>query len=106
MAKRCRAERLAETARQELATSGVRLRRERLTGAESLTPSERRIADFAAAGSSNAEIAQALFVTIKTVEAHLTQIYRKLDITSRRDLGRALATLAIPRGSSAAGTQL
>jgi len=106
MAKRCRAERLAETARQELATSGVRLRRERLTGAESLTPSERRIADFAAAGSSNAEIAQALFVTIKTVEAHLTQIYRKLDITSRRDLGRALGTLSIPRGSSAAGTQL
>jgi DNA-binding CsgD family transcriptional regulator len=85
---------LAETARLELAASGVRLRRERLTGAESLTASERRIADLAAAGASNAEIAQALFVTIKTVEMHLTHTYRKLDITKRAELPRALTDAA------------
>jgi DNA-binding CsgD family transcriptional regulator len=57
---------------------------------DSLTASERRIASLAAEGASNAEIAQALFVTIKTVEMHLTHTYRKLDITGRTDLARAL----------------
>jgi DNA-binding CsgD family transcriptional regulator len=52
----------------------VRIRRARLTGGQSLTPSERRIADMAADGNSNAEIAQALFVTVKTVEMHLTHV--------------------------------
>ena len=91
LARCCGADGLAETARLELAASGIRLRRERLTGAESLTPSERRIADLAAAGASNAEIAQALFVTVKTVEMHLTHAYRKLDITKRAELPKALA---------------
>ena len=90
LARECGADGLAETARQELAASGVRVRRERLTGAESLTPSERRIAEMAAEGASNAEIAQALFVTVKTVEMHLTHVYRKLDITRRAELARAL----------------
>lgn len=81
---------LAETARQELAASGVRVRRERLTGAESLTPSERRIAEMVAAGGSNPDVAQALFVTVKTVEMHLTNIYRKLGITGRAELAPAL----------------
>ena len=91
LARECGADGLAETARLELAASGVRLRRERLTGAESLTASERRIADLAATGASNAEIAQALFVTVKTVEMHLTHAYRKLDITKRAELPNALA---------------
>jgi DNA-binding CsgD family transcriptional regulator len=56
-----------------------------------LTPSEQRIAEMAAGGASNPEIAQALFVTIKTVETHLGNAYRKLDIKSRHDLPRALA---------------
>ena len=86
----CGAEPLATTARQELAASGVRRRRERLTGAQSLTPSERRIAEMVAAGGTNAEIAQALFVTVKTVEMHLTNIYRKLDLTGRAELPLAL----------------
>ncbi len=67
-----------------------RVRRERLTGAQSLTPSERRIAEMVIGGGSNAEIAQALFVTVKTVEMHLTNIYRKLDIAGRNQLQRAL----------------
>ena len=87
----CGAQALAENARRELAASGVRIRRARITGAESLTASERRIADMAVAGSSNAEIAQALFVTVKTVEMHLTNVYRKLEIDGRGELGRALA---------------
>ena len=45
---------------------------------------------MAAEGASNAEIAQALFVTVKTVEMHLTHIYRKLDISGRSELARAL----------------
>jgi DNA-binding CsgD family transcriptional regulator len=88
----CAAATLAEDARHELAASGVRVRRPRLTGAESLTPSERRIADMAADGSSNAEIAQALFVTVKTVEMHLTHVYRKLGIRGRGELAAALAS--------------
>ena len=90
LARDCGAAPLATTARQELAASGVRVRRERLTGAQSLTPSERRIAHMVVDGGSNAEIAQALFVTVKTVEMHLTNIYRKLNISGRAELAHAL----------------
>ena len=58
---------------------------------ESLTPSERRVADLAAAGRTNRDIAQELFVTPKTVEVHLSNAYRKLGIRSRRELAGALA---------------
>jgi DNA-binding CsgD family transcriptional regulator len=92
LASICGGERLAEWARFELAASGVRIRSARLTGAASLTPSERRIAGMAADGGSNAEIAQALFVTVKTVEMHLTHVYRKLGIPGRGELARALAS--------------
>jgi DNA-binding NarL/FixJ family response regulator len=56
-----------------------------------LTPSERRVADLAADGLSNRDIAQTLFVTPKTVEVHLTSAYRKLDIATRQQLADALA---------------
>ena len=56
-----------------------------------LTASERRVATLAAEGQTNREIAQALFVTPKTVEVHLSNAYRKLDIRSRRELPGALA---------------
>jgi ATP/maltotriose-dependent transcriptional regulator MalT len=91
LARECGADALAEYARTELQASGVRLRREALRGADSLTPSERRIAEMAASGASNVEIAQALFVTLKTVEMHLTHTYRKLEITKRAELPEALA---------------
>jgi ATP/maltotriose-dependent transcriptional regulator MalT len=82
---------LCERARTELAATGARPRRETfLIGPESLTPSERRIADHAAAGHSNREIAQALFVTPKTVEYHLRNTFRKLGIETRRELAGAL----------------
>ncbi|MDQ3770226.1 MAG: AAA family ATPase [Actinomycetota bacterium] len=90
LADACGAGGLAERARDELVAGGVRVSRHRPGGAALLTASERRIADLAAAGASNAEIAQSLFVTIKTVEMHLTHAYRKLGITKRTELGLAL----------------
>jgi DNA-binding CsgD family transcriptional regulator len=79
-------------ARTELAASGARPRREALlSGPASLTPSERRIAELAADGHSNREIASSLFVTPKTVEYHLRNAYRKLDIQTRGELADALS---------------
>jgi DNA-binding CsgD family transcriptional regulator len=89
-ARRCGATALAETAHAELVTAGARPRRLQFSGAESLTASERRVAEMAAAGQSNREIAQALFVTVRTVENHLSRSYRKLEIGSREQLAEAL----------------
>ena len=75
-----------ERAREELRVTGARVTRPALSGVGSLTPSERRIVDLAAGGRSNPEIAQALFVTVKTVEMHLGHAYRKLGVRSRREL--------------------
>jgi DNA-binding CsgD family transcriptional regulator/tetratricopeptide (TPR) repeat protein len=87
----CGAASLAERAERELLATGARPRRIAISGADSLTPSERRVAELAAAGPTNREIAQALFVTQRTVEVHLTSIYRKLGIGSRSQLPTALA---------------
>jgi len=54
----------------------------------SLTPTERRIADLVASGHSNPEIAATLYISVKTVEANLTRIYRKLGLRGRVDLAR------------------
>jgi DNA-binding CsgD family transcriptional regulator len=91
IASACSAETTIERAREELAAAGVRPRREALGGVESLTPSERRVAGMAAEEMTNRQIAQALFVTPKTVEVHLSNAYRKLEISSRRQLAGALA---------------
>ncbi|WP_460112239.1 ATP-binding protein [Streptomyces platensis] len=72
----------------ELHVAGMRPRRHAVTGLQSLTPSEQRVYDLAVAGHTNREIAQRLFVTAKTVEVHLSSVYRKLGVTSRRQLGR------------------
>ena len=79
------------TSRSNSAAAGFRPRRHRLGGPESLTISERRVADLAAAGNSNRAIAQALFITTKTVELHLTNTYRKLGITRRNELHHRLS---------------
>jgi DNA-binding CsgD family transcriptional regulator len=83
---------LAERANDELAATGARPRRVIQTGLDALTASERRVAQLAADGMSNKEIAQTLFVTIKTVEVHLSHAYRKLEISSRAQLDTALLT--------------
>jgi DNA-binding NarL/FixJ family response regulator len=92
IATTCGAEGLAEHARTELHATGARPRSTALSGAGALTPSERRVAAMAAEGLSNRDIAQALYVTPKTVEVHLSSAYRKLGVRSRRELSRALAT--------------
>jgi DNA-binding CsgD family transcriptional regulator len=91
LAHRCGAAAIAERARSELSATGARPRRETLTGIDSLTPSELRVARMAAEGMGNKEIAQALFVTVKTVETHLGHVYPKLGISSRKELPTALA---------------
>jgi DNA-binding CsgD family transcriptional regulator/tetratricopeptide (TPR) repeat protein len=83
---------LAERANEEIAATGARPRKVLQTGLDALTASERRVAQLAAEGMSNKEIAQTLFVTIKTVEVHLSHAYRKLKITSRTQLAKALLT--------------
>jgi DNA-binding NarL/FixJ family response regulator len=90
LARRCGAARLAKRAHAELEATGETVRRYAPIGVESLTPSERRVAELAASGMTNRQIAQSLFVTVKTVEAHLSAAYDKLDIDSRRQLGEAL----------------
>jgi DNA-binding CsgD family transcriptional regulator len=69
---------------------GARPRRLMFTGVESLTASERRVAELAAEGMPNREIAQRLFVTLKTVEFHLGNAYRKVGVSSRKELPTVL----------------
>ena len=90
MAEECGLRRLRSSAERSLRATGARPRRTRITGADALTPTERAVADMAAAGSSNRDIAEQRFVTIKAVEFHLGNVYRKLGIQGRNDLARAL----------------
>jgi DNA-binding CsgD family transcriptional regulator len=95
-AERCGASALVERARTELVATGARPRRAVRTGVDALTPSERRVAQLAAGGRTNRDIAQELFVTPKTVEVHLSHTYQKLDIRSRSQLAAALSAHADP----------
>ncbi|HYB24516.1 MAG TPA: LuxR C-terminal-related transcriptional regulator, partial [Solirubrobacteraceae bacterium] len=91
LAARCGARPLAARVREELGALGVRPRREWRTGVEALTPGELRVARLAAEGQTNREIAQTLYVTLKTVEGHLARAYAKLGIAGRAGLTDALA---------------
>jgi DNA-binding NarL/FixJ family response regulator len=81
---------LARRAREELNATGARPRRSALSGPGALTPAEHRVADLAAHGHSNREIAERLYVTQRTVETHLTHAFQKLEIGSRAELAAAL----------------
>ena len=81
---------LARRAREELNAAGARPRRSALSGPGALTPAEHRVAELAARGHGNREIAERLYVTQRTVETHLTHAFQKLDISSRADLAAAL----------------
>lgn len=83
----CEARAAARLAAEELEIAGAPPRR---ISFDELTASERRVAERAAAGSTNREIAAELFVTPKTVENHLTRVYAKLGVSSRRELAAAL----------------
>jgi len=96
---------LGDRARAELVASGARPRRARLKGPDALTPAELRTARMAAGGLSNREIAQALFVSAKTVETQLSHAYAKLGIAGRSELASSLSAAAAAnsrRGASPA----
>lgn len=90
LAARCAADALVARADTELEAAGARARRRDRADRDALTPSERRVAEMAARGQTNREIAQALFVSEKTVENHLTKVYGKLGIRRRAQLAGAL----------------
>lgn len=81
---------IAVRAHAELTIAGARPRRRRLTGLEALTAAELRIARLAAEGRSNREIAAELFLSLKTVETHLSHVFMKLDVHRRGELEAAL----------------
>jgi DNA-binding NarL/FixJ family response regulator len=91
LARVCGAAPLATRAQEELRATGASPRDVIRSGVDELTASERRVARMAAEGMSNKQIAQALFVTVKTVETHLHRSYQKLDVSSRAQLAGALA---------------
>ena len=91
LANRCGSVVETDRALDELRATGARPRRPALSGVDALSAQERRVAAMAAEGLSNREIAEALFLTRRTVEMHLTGAYRKLDVAGRADLPAALA---------------
>jgi DNA-binding NarL/FixJ family response regulator len=92
LAEQSGAHALAENVRSELYATGARPRTTALDGVESLTERELRVAKLAADGQTNRDIAQILYVTPKTVEVHLSNSYRKLGISSRRELPAVLTS--------------
>jgi DNA-binding CsgD family transcriptional regulator len=97
LAHRCGATALEERLFGALRAAGARPRRPVLSGPDALTASERRVADLAARGLGNREIAESLFVTVRTVEFHLNHSYRKLGIDSRGKLAAALDQAILTR---------
>lgn len=89
------AERWAERTRRELNSTGTRLRAE-VPGLDELTSQELSVARAVAGGATNREVAAALFLSVKTVEFHLANVYRKLDVRSRTEL-----TLLVDRATAA-----
>lgn len=81
-------------ARDELSRIGIR--RAKATGG--LTPAQTRVAELVAAGSTNAEIARELHMSLRTVESHLTRVYRAHGVTSRAQLAATLAASGRPSG--------
>jgi DNA-binding NarL/FixJ family response regulator len=101
LAVRCGWPTMGAQARELLMAAGGRMPRVRRRLLDLLTAAERRVVDLAAAGAANREIARTLFVTLRTVETHLSSAYRKLDVASRTELASALreADAADPEAS-------
>ena len=91
-ANRCGSVIETDRAMDELRACGARPRRPAMRGVDALSAQERRVATMAADGMGNREIAEALFLTRRTVEMHLTGAYRKLDVTGRGELAAALGS--------------
>ena len=86
----------SEQARRELRASGESISRRDPTAPEKLTPQELQVALQVAEGKTNRDVAAALFLSPKTVEFHLTHVYRKLDIHSRAELVRLFSSERAP----------
>ena len=97
LAHRCGADGTAGRAAEELRAAGARPRRRVQTGVDALTAAEVRVARLVAVGNSNADTAQELFLSLKTVESHLSRVYAKLDLSgpgARRRLGEVMSAEA------------
>ncbi|MFF2810079.1 AAA family ATPase [Streptomyces sp. NPDC058000] len=92
LAQRCGALTLGDAARKLLVTAGGRVRRMTTSPLDMLTGMERTVADLAVTGASNRAIAESLFVTVRTIETHLTSVYRKLGVGGRPELFTVLET--------------
>jgi DNA-binding CsgD family transcriptional regulator len=90
LGRRCGSALVTDRATEELEALGVRRPRSESRDLNALTPSEERVARMAAGGMTNREIAEALYVTPKTVDTHLYHVYAKLGISSRRQLSKLL----------------
>ncbi|QHC23759.1 helix-turn-helix transcriptional regulator [Streptomyces sp. GS7] len=100
LAQRCGALALGQQARGALLAAGGRMRRMTTSPLDLLTSMERKVAGLAAGGAGNRSIAQSLHVTVRTVETHLTSVYRKLDIAERAQLAQVLRSPGV-RGAPA-----
>ena len=91
-------EAFADRARRELASTGEKVRQRAAVTHDELTSQERQIATMAREGHSNSEIAVQLFLSSRTVEWHLSKVFTKLHINSRRELKRVLSqnTMGMP----------
>ena len=88
-ATRCGASGIAASARDELHVAGGRMRPELVQQIDPLTAGERRVVDLARQGHTNRQIANTLFITVKAVEWHLSNGYRKLGVRNRSELAAA-----------------
>jgi ATP/maltotriose-dependent transcriptional regulator MalT len=87
-------EAFAERARRELVATGDTVRKRTVETVSELTAQEEHIARLAVNGRTNVEIGTQLFLSTRTVEWHLSKVYTKLGVGSRRELRQALASLA------------
>ncbi|MEV4434416.1 AAA family ATPase [Streptomyces sp. NPDC049585] len=99
LARQCGALALARAARSRLLAAGGRMGKITGSRTDMLTRTERKVAGLAGLGASNREIAEALFVTVRTVEMHLTSAYRKLAVGDRAGLAAVLWP-ALPGGAT------
>lgn len=108
LARRCGAERLTARAQEELRAAGGRPRRMARSGPDALTASEQRVARLVTRGATNMEVAQELYVSLKTVETHLSHVYAKLGLSgqgSRSRLAEALDSAEIAGAQRAPSAQ-
>ncbi|MEE6264398.1 AAA family ATPase [Streptomyces diastatochromogenes] len=102
LAQRCGALALGQDARDALVAAGGRMRKLTASPLDLLTGMERTVASLAAGGAGNRSIAQSLYVSVRTVEMHLTSVYRKLGIAERAQLSAVLRSSG-ERGARARG---